>query len=735
MFRRVFNYWTRQPEPEPEHDHEHEHDYDQPTFDVDYDIAIDMSPSQKVPTSSPLSSPDSYITATALSPTPLDVTTTTDFSSPITETTPESLSFRRARQLPRELKDHCQIYLEENLHLIALHLLNGLLSSRRNRSQDPVYCPPPSLLSLLSTLTIHPDFTTRAKDDTWAAVAVETLVYLRTLLSLAGPINGHYKESTAFNNDSRWSRNHSPALSSGHDDQDDDSDRGQLMGKYNRTGIWRRGQDFFSVVGWAFNCSVLYPNRWRYWKQWLEFMLDLLDADIKERHRLDQESGKEEMTMLRDSILAGYIGQRSGRGAGGVKLIMKAIFADGSKSPTSQFQEIWTKEHKGISKSSLKKRKRETVDIDKGNFGGWLDDDSAYSSQESQPPTPQKRRTNSGLGNPDFQALETAYTESIPLRQRLFSMLSYLCVYIPDPPLDLYDLYDNFESTTKSLPLPIFTAFTSSSTSALRVDSQISILNGILSRFMPSSAISPARVDRATHDSHGVSPAIMERCYLPNPANTIVVEDNAKVSVLLEQLMQIILRDGGEQFSDDLLPAVEKGIQAREAKIKKKKTSARGRALTEDADAEAKAVLEMSGQRLLVLATLAGGSSGHEQEEEVDAMDEDGDEDQVEASFMTAVDDMEQLEAGNDDENELEQSKDDKDEDEDEDGPGRKHCLCQQASSGTMIACDSPACPYVWFHLRCVGLTSAPRASAHWLCPECRGDQGVKKKLRPRRTK
>ncbi|KAI0122442.1 hypothetical protein F4814DRAFT_408742 [Daldinia grandis] len=653
------------------------------------------------PNSSPLSSPASYATATGSPRKPLDATTT-DIGSSIANSRDEAdKSYSKASQLPPELKQHCQIYLEENLYLITLNLLNSLLSSSRRGPNDPYYCPPPNQLSLLSTAVVHPKFTTRPREEGWSEVSAESLVYLQSLLSRLGPINGRFKEAFCF---ASASQNGTSESHSG-DDQDyggdDDGGEGtyaQMRRRHYQDDLWRRGQDFFHVVGWAFNCSVLYPNRWRHWRQWLKFMIELLEQDLTERHNLDVENGQPDCPMLRDSILASYVAQRSGRSAGGLKWIMEAIFADGGVAASSRFQEIWQKEHKENTKNTVKKRKRETVNIDKGNFGGWLDDESVYSSQTSEPPTPQKRKVNSGdVGDPDFQALEPAYVESIPLRQRLFSLLSYLCHYLPRPPLDLSDLYQRFETMVKSLPLPIFTAFVNNRTSALKLESQISTLQGILLLLMPATAPSPAKVDRSWQDSDGITTEILERCFLPYPANTIAVEDNAKVSVLLENLFQILWCEGGGILSNGLRAATEKGIAAREAKVKRKKTSARGRMNTEDSEVEARLVLEMSGERLLMLLDIMEVESSDDGAMELEAVDADkDDEDDIDATFITAADHMEN------------------DEDEAEE---KLYCLCQHKESGDMIACDNQNCPYEWFHWKCVGLKSKPRGK--WMCPEC----------------
>ncbi|KAI4864250.1 hypothetical protein F4820DRAFT_458965 [Hypoxylon rubiginosum] len=655
--------------------------------------------------STPLSSPDSYATATE-SP-QLDITAT-DISSPVVDhQVAADKPFSKANQLPPELKQHCQIYLEENLYLITLNLLNSLLSSSRSGQNDTHYCPPPTQLSLLNSAIVHPRFTTRPREESWDEISAESLVYLRSLLAQIGPLNGRFKDAFRFIG---GSRRVTPDSST--DDPDYGSDEDDRMRRiYLEDSLWRQGQDFFHVVGWAFNCSVLYPNRWQHWRNWLKFMLDLLEQDLIERRKMDVESGQSDCPMFRDSIFVSYINQRSGRSAGGLKSIMEAMFADGSVAASSRFQEVWENEHKTTSKNAAKKRKREAVNIKEGNFGGYLDDDSVYSSRASEPPTPQKRRTNSGdLGDADFQALEPAYVESIPLRQRLFSLLSYVCNYLPRPPLDFSDLYQRFEMTVKSLPLPIFTAFVNSRISALQSEQKISALQGILLLLMPASALSPAKVDRSWQDADVITTEILERCFLPYPANTIAVEDNAKVSVLLENLVQIVWLGGNERFSSNFRAAVEKGIAARETKAKKKKTSTRGRSInTEDPDAEARVVSDMSAQRLLTLLDLIEAAGEEAEPTEADVMEEDEDEGDNEATFMTAVDNMEE---------------DDEDEDGDEDE--KKYCLCQSKESGDMIACDNHFCPYEWFHWKCVGLKKKPRGK--WLCPECTASSGKKRK-------
>ena len=45
------------------------------------------------------------------------------------------------------------------------------------------------------------------------------------------------------------------------------------------------------------------------------------------------------------------------------------------------------------------------------------------------------------------------------------------------------------------------------------------------------------------------------------------------------------------------------------------------------------------------------------------------------------------------------------------------YCYCNGPDKGKMIACDNPACPFEWFHVRCLGIRLIPKGE--WYCPEC----------------
>lgn len=58
-----------------------------------------------------------------------------------------------------------------------------------------------------------------------------------------------------------------------------------------------------------------------------------------------------------------------------------------------------------------------------------------------------------------------------------------------------------------------------------------------------------------------------------------------------------------------------------------------------------------------------------------------------------------------------------------------RYCYCNGFSYGEMIACDG-GCEREWFHLECVGLTSAPKGKGKWYCDVCKENfvAGARKK-------
>ncbi|KAF7542186.1 hypothetical protein G7Z17_g11808 [Cylindrodendrum hubeiense] len=552
------------------------------------------------PFSSELSSPASFVTARDSG-----VDKSTAASSPVQD---NPCPYRDARQLPRELKAHCQIFLEEQLYTCAINLLNSVAGSgaskRASTNRKSTAVPPPNHLALLATLVVHPLHTTRAEKKEHLDVPSQALDYLRNLLTIVGPINAGFRTAFRFHSIPRFGRkwgHHTHANDSDASDGDVSVDDEQLRGKISNEGsLWSRGQDFWSTVGWAFNCSTLYPHRWQYWKVWLGFMLDVLEADWNERERIDKEAHRatsEDGEMPRESreeaIILMYMDQQDGRTHGN-KGILKALFADGSEISSSAFREIFDKEPKGPRKQVTKRKREQVLDLENDKFGDYFEDES-QSSGISEPPTPQKpkdTRKSASAG-----AYQPGLVESISFRLRLFKLLS-AATHATRKRSDLDRLYEGYATSVKLLPLQTFALLVSQRPNPLIAAAHITITKELFHILLPYSYKNPAKVDREADSQGCLTTPMLEQCYILNPANTVAVDDNAKLSLVVENAIQLLWTCEMLEYSESFAEAAEKGIKARETKAKKRRT---GKMKGDATDSVAQDVLEHSGQRIRIL--------------------------------------------------------------------------------------------------------------------------------------
>ncbi|KAL3964474.1 hypothetical protein ACCO45_001478 [Purpureocillium lilacinum] len=487
--------------------------------------------------------------------------------------------YREARRLPRELKGHCQIFLEEQLYTCAINLLNSSLGSGALRARRVAAAvaqgrsrPAPSHVALLNTLLIHPMNTTRAEKPDHLDMPALALDYLRNLLAVVGPVNAGFRTAFQFRSQPRWGRrpgyagdNASDSDMSDGEGRDHDRLRGRMA---NEGSVWCRGQDFWSTVGWAFNTATLHPHRWRYWRVWLEYMIDVLEADWTER-----SGSTERRTMTR----------QEGRQVG-FKRIVKALLADGGSLSTSSFSEVFEKEHRGAKKTSRKRKREQVLDLENDKFGDYFDDDS-ISSGVSEPPTPQKPRD--ARKEVSFGCSHPGLADSVVLRLRLFKMLS-AATYTLRKAHELNQLYTEFAAAIQVLPLQMFALFVTQRANPLLDVTHVTLAKELFHMLLPSSYRNP------------------RRCYIGLPANTVGLEDNAKLSLLVENAIQLLWSCDSLEYTPGLAAAAEKGIKAREAKAKKKRT---GRMKTDTDDTLAQDILTSSGERIRVLLQVLEASA------------------------------------------------------------------------------------------------------------------------------
>jgi len=157
-------------------------------------------------------------------------------------------------------------------------------------------------------------------------------------------------------------------------------------------------------------------------------------------------------------------------------------------------------------------------------------------------------------------------------------------------------VYEIFYECTKPLPLPAFSLLLSpSSISQLPVVVFVSLTQLLLLRLLPNNAPHPESI--VTRENDDLSQEILERCFLPFPANTSSVADNAKVSMLVEMQFRQFLKSCQCYYNPGLAGAIKKGILARENKTKgdKRRKDCGMRNKDEENDRE---WLRASGERL-----------------------------------------------------------------------------------------------------------------------------------------
>lgn len=339
--------------------------------------------------------------------------------------------------------------------------------------------------------------------------------------------------------------------------------------------LWARAEGFWHVVGWAFNCSVLHPERWKWWRLWLEFMCEVLEDDWNEWVRLadeDEDSGGE---ILRRSIIFGYIDSGDAAGFGGVRRILRAVFADASSKSVNEFGQVFSKELELLDPddASPKNTKKRASDVNDQYGNDPSTDEGENSDKKPSPPSHRPKRPRRStkatpkpiplptLSEPALHP-DTSYLGGLPsltLRARLLSLLANVSDHLPKAFLPNNELYRLFIENIRHLSLRDFEALLSSTTLDSFTPAQQSTLCECLLHSMRET--SAPKID--PDDEHQ---AKLERHFLPYPANTTDVVANAKVSVTLAALLVVLGKRGLLRVSEGLRDAVERGVMARETK-------------------------------------------------------------------------------------------------------------------------------------------------------------------------
>jgi len=189
--------------------------------------------------------------------------------------------------------------------------------------------------------------------------------YLQHLLAVAGPINAGFQYAWRFERQrdtldqsgARRLRRRSPTpLDTARKNHDlGDIAEFEYLDIAQHEGLFSRAEDVWSIIGWAFVCSVVHKERWERWKIFLELLLDALEKDwtLRCSDRNDDAEFIDLEGSLANSI--GFIPELTG--SAGYKRVIRAVFANGSDKSVREWQPIFQYE-------IAKKPKKEKVEMD-----------------------------------------------------------------------------------------------------------------------------------------------------------------------------------------------------------------------------------------------------------------------------------------------------------------------------------------------------------------------------------
>ena len=512
-------------------------------------------------------------------------------SSPLTDPPTSSTAhitgnrpgLRRTKELPHEVTQNLQSYYEEDLNAQGFEFLYALAA---NSVSTEVLIPPVSHLALAATICVHPTTTTRTEDSTKLAQASAAFRLLNLLQRTAGS-NVPWRKALHFRRYDFFQNQKEDVYTSF-----------ESKHKYTSNGLYTRAEDFWSIVGWAFNCACLpgmYAARWAFYEPFLNLMLDILEDDFLNRIKDDN---------LDESLLWSYIELASG-GHGRSRRIMRAIFADGSSKNLNEFQEIFSKELNRPKKQEEKHIVKVNIDDEQlGEYGGYSSGDVSEEDKirptkrtRTRTRTPSARSSAESLrddNNTSSKSSTLGPPSALRLRARLLRLLAEvvdhpsLFAHSPSTFVDRDELYELFFEFIKPLPPALFQEFilpTTYTGAAFDALTHSRLCEAILKHTLESRA-------PAIPEGERLNAARLIECYLPYSASGSGVEAQARVALLVEALTRRVETQDADV--EVLRWATEEGVKRREDNAREALASRKKR----KGEDEALKVLKDSGMRL-----------------------------------------------------------------------------------------------------------------------------------------
>ncbi|EOA91627.1 uncharacterized protein SETTUDRAFT_18304 [Exserohilum turcica Et28A] len=514
---------------------------------------------------------------------------------------------RPTKQVSYELANHAKAYLEAGQYVSGYGLLHSLLAAGTSISTPAQpylgYLAPPAYIAFASSVVADPKFTTKAQSQDTTKGADAALRYLQcvrdTIDSPAYPVI-----RKAFTFPEERTRRRAPGHRSGASPSPEPGgDIERLAGDAaNEKSLWYRADDFWHIVGWAFNCSAVHKKRWSRWRLWLENMLDFLEADWDVCARQGKEDGVNEETALQESLLWHYIigDEFAPTNRARRRRIVKALLATGTPESLKDYPEIWEHETAEPKRNKDEDQRIGEVDFETGDIGDYASDDEMQDTSEDKDSedlaeNPSNTR-DGGLQTIDEAVEYLGGHGGIQLRQRLIALIAQAALALPTSFTRLFDFCDNILEDLLQLPAIVFEIFLP--TMKLPDNMQIAFNANLLSPLTSSKPPNYFLVYPAQEH--------FEEKLLPLKGTTQSFAVNAKISLILEQMFLYMMQQDALEPTKALRKAMETGIEARGSVL----GIVKGRKGNAQEEEQAKELMQACAERLLGLLEILEISAG-----------------------------------------------------------------------------------------------------------------------------
>jgi hypothetical protein len=377
----------------------------------------------------------------------------------------------------------------------------------------------------------------------------------------------------------------------------------------NEQSLWYRAQDFWHIVGWAFNCSVAHKKRWDRWKLWLDVMLGFLESNWEAQLKKSKQNGVDAEEALLETLLWHYISSEDPTNRANRRRMIRAILARGTSQSKSLFPEVWLNETVEPKAAQVDDKVIAEIDIEAGKLGEFQSKDedevmldapstSTRTSRRGRSKRPSNTTSDDEDCNADDNSLSKSHEaedainhlggiEAVTLRQRLIALLAQAAQALPRHFTRLGDLFDPITEEFTHLPTTLFNVLVSTSS-----------LPGLTQTALNANLLLPL-VAGQLPDYTTIEPtqAHLEEYLFPRRATTESYAANAKISLILEQIFLYMLSINALKATKSLRAAVEKGVHERDSVY----GSAKGKKGNAREENQAEMLLGASGDRILGL--------------------------------------------------------------------------------------------------------------------------------------